>query len=692
VRSHLSRTCHRGLSTRILAVWLTALAAAAAPDAWSVDVYDFCFTDANNVVDILRGKPGTTQQDVWVILKTYNVTPENIVNNPFLRRVRPLLVSAAAAESKKVSKSAGVQPAGAQSLSAAGLSTTSALTAVAAFIVKRFKQELEILGVETIEKELVRVDNLPQYNHPVTALAPLTMAFVRATQGTTAATDPNSWKSLADSFRKDLANSAANINPFIDSLYRSLAAMTPSRYFIHLGATAAVSIVHSARAPATIIDTVERESENLTEMTCVPAAGGPPLACFPASLRPYDAGVKAATIVSHMLSVGGGPTPWASPTQLRALLEKPDTGQFDGDAANVLLGLSYAKDQPLYQSVDTSLAGSAGTTLEALTANAAGLVQLWNAIEHFLPEFEAIQRDGNALPSAASTTVQDAQNLITDVGRLAGATAALIHAVNGTLPEPNQDDIDAATTTLVALTELVDDARKSNYTGIVAELILIVPYVVDPADKDMETFLTGPGQAIAAMAQAKTSADFSQALDNFALPPSWYLEEQIVDRSLTLSAYFGATASRQLLTQSVAGTGAKKSSLRAGFTAPVGFGYNFGNVNWNYPGLNLIGAWSVYVPVIDLGAVASWELGGGSGKLSSFTLANVLAPGAYVVLTFKNTPISIMLGTQYGPELTKVSTSSGNTIERAAWQIPALSFTFNIPIFTLYERAHAGAQ
>jgi hypothetical protein len=48
-----------------------------------------------------------------------------------------------------------------------------------------------------------------------------------------------------------------------------------------------------------------------------------------------------------------------------------------------------------------------------------------------------------------------------------------------------------------------------------------------------------------------------------------------------------------------------------------------------------------------------------------------------------------MLGTQYGPELTKVSTTSGNTIQRAAWQIPVLSFTFDLPILSLYQKAHA---
>jgi hypothetical protein len=97
------------------------------------------------------------------------------------------------------------------------------------------------------------------------------------------------------------------------------------------------------------------------------------------------------------------------------------------------------------------------------------------------------------------------------------------------------------------------------------------------------------------------------------------------------------------------------------------------------------GSWSVFLPILDVGAVASWRLGSGGGQIPAITWSNIVAPGLFVVWTKKDTPLSILFGAQYGPELTKISASGGTTLEKATLQFPAIEFTFDIPIFSLYQ-------
>jgi hypothetical protein len=137
----------------------------------------------------------------------------------------------------------------------------------------------------------------------------------------------------------------------------------------------------------------------------------------------------------------------------------------------------------------------------------------------------------------------------------------------------------------------------------------------------------------------------------------------------------------------------RRISPHAGFTAPIGIAWNFGHASESkrFLGLFDIGSTSLFVPIVDLGAVAAWRIGNGSGQLATVQWSNVVAPGIFMVWSAKDRPYSIMIGTQYGPELRSVSTSSGATIQRAAWQLPAINLTFDIPIFNLYERSRPGS-
>jgi hypothetical protein len=263
--------------------------------------------------------------------------------------------------------------------------------------------------------------------------------------------------------------------------------------------------------------------------------------------------------------------------------------------------------------------------------------------------------------------------------------------------------VDTATLMAVAqrldsIIDIVGDIKSKAYPAAMGETLHFVQtFIVEnpsnaQSDPVFEFFrVTGP--FIAEVAAAKTPAAAETALQNFALPAGSYMRVQNEPLSVTFNAYFGVTTGAETLLGNLTGTGTARTRAHLGFTAPVGLAVNWGQVNslshtttaGTGGGFFQTGSWSLFVPVLDVGAVASWRLGSGGGQVSSITWANIVAPGLYVVWTKKNTPFSIMIGAQYGPELTKVSTGGSTTIERAALQFPSIQFTFDIPIAFLYQ-------
>jgi hypothetical protein len=669
--------------------WLHAFAAAAiaglalGPAPAAAAAFNFAFYDANNVVAILRGKPGTTPADAWTILKAYNVTPDNLQTKDFLKDVDALKAGAQTLAARTSSGNALVI---ANAAIPGGLSDTAAIDAIGTFIAQRFKQEAEIAGVQEIVTALKKLDDSPKFNHPMTALLPRTVAFANATSSGGMTSTPASWNTLTTDFRADFGDLATTINPFLDTLYPANQPLTEQRYFVQIFATAAAGVISSARTPNLILASVAKESADLLKAN--PAAGNSP------RFMDFDAALAGLVFASEMLTERGTTSPWANADELNAYFSAPAAaGVTQADAGKILLGMAAAKDPDLYKVIKAWLTRQT-TTPEALLSDPAKLRSFLDALG---PLFAALAKDSSALPSIQSATPADARFLILDLTRVAATSVSAIAAFKDSVARPDAGNLRAAAAALSVVVEVTQYAKTGNYSGIVSDLIVLVPVLL-PAEsgspaEGIENFLIGPGQAIAALAQAKNQADFTAALDSYALPVGSYTQKQRSYESATLNGYFGVTAGAEMLAGATSGSGVSRISPHAGFTAPIGVGWNWGMANdavkHTFLGLFDIGSESIFIPMIDVGAVASWRLGNGSGKLAAVTWSNVVAPGAYFVWTAKDTPFSFMVGTQYGPQLRTVTASGGATIQHAAWQVIAISFTFDIPIFNLYQKRAA---
>ena len=142
-----------------------------------------------------------------------------------------------------------------------------------------------------------------------------------------------------------------------------------------------------------------------------------------------------------------------------------------------------------------------------------------------------------------------------------------------------------------------------------------------------------------------------------------------------------------------------------GVSAPVGVSVNFGL------GQNGGGALGFMVSILDVGAIVDYELRNNEttttvmddmGNVTSTTtetssteldykieLGQIFAPGFYATYSFpRRIPLTLAIGTQYGPGLAQIDDSSGvsNTIvNQPKWRFNAF-LAFDIPIFTLVNK------
>lgn len=124
-------------------------------------------------------------------------------------------------------------------------------------------------------------------------------------------------------------------------------------------------------------------------------------------------------------------------------------------------------------------------------------------------------------------------------------------------------------------------------------------------------------------------------------------------------------------------------NLQYGVTTPIGLSLNWGN---NFYGVKAKGhSFSIYVPIVDIGAAFSyrWSNSEGEGFSEEIKWEQIISPGIHAVWGIGNTPMAFMLGAQYTPLLQKI-TDQNNKLQPNAWRFGA-TISVDIPIFHFYR-------
>jgi hypothetical protein len=229
------------------------------------------------------------------------------------------------------------------------------------------------------------------------------------------------------------------------------------------------------------------------------------------------------------------------------------------------------------------------------------------------------------------------------------------------------------------LNELNFDSRRLQYTSAITNVVGVLDLLVFRKDNEqhqnLRQGLLRYGNFIAVVAQARRSDEIAAAIEAVALPPGSSAVKKHNKFSVAINAYTGLAGGGERLQIN----SAERQKGFLAVSAPVGITFS-----WGLPG-EWAPSFSLYTPVLDVGAIAAYRFDNATKKLPELEWSNLLAPGLYGVLGLGNDlPISLGLGAQLGPNLRRV-TAAGLDETAQAWRWGGF-LSVDIPLFNLYVR------
>lgn len=216
------------------------------------------------------------------------------------------------------------------------------------------------------------------------------------------------------------------------------------------------------------------------------------------------------------------------------------------------------------------------------------------------------------------------------------------------------------------------------------------------------------GLFISNVAQAENAQQVKEALDIAALPVGSYKIKRNSFFDISFNAYPGLAAGVEFRS-GLPGHNVETANPVLAFTAPVGLGFSWGQVKERVidAGDSTInqfeirelknGKWraqyitgrshTLFFSFIDVGAITSFRLiDDDTETLPDFDWNNILAPGVYYLNGWKNSPISLGIGVQYGPHLRKIENAGASAVfDKSLFSVRAM-LVVDVPIFSFYTR------
>lgn len=237
----------------------------------------------------------------------------------------------------------------------------------------------------------------------------------------------------------------------------------------------------------------------------------------------------------------------------------------------------------------------------------------------------------------------------------------------------------------------------------------VIPQDVLDSSKVLQEFLKYSNLAINVVS-AEDPKELVDALEASILPAQSYRLKRNSYFSISINSYAGGYFGTEFLTNTDA---ANQQSYVTGFTAPVGIGVNWGIGRSKNPtkystsptktvftkgtdGADTVKyknyfrghSISVFVSIIDVGAITSFRLANDETPIEGIEWKNVFAPGARIVWGIGKTPLALSAGVQYGPTLRQITAASGvaTPVVKSAALRADLSLTVDIPFYHLYTK------
>ncbi len=220
------------------------------------------------------------------------------------------------------------------------------------------------------------------------------------------------------------------------------------------------------------------------------------------------------------------------------------------------------------------------------------------------------------------------------------------------------------------------DLRKEHYSSAMVNLSKAITLLPFENSGQAAQVVMKYGTFASEVAEAKSPEEAKDVIERYAMPVGGSSRKKRSRFDMSLNAYMGlAGGSETLYTDSTSHV-----ANYVAFAAPVGIAVS--------TGLGKGGSVSLFFPIIDVGALATYRLNDNNfDNLPKLKFSNVFSPGGYLVYGAGNDiPISIGLGVQMGPNLRGVTNDAQFDVTEARGFRMGAFLAVDIPIFSIYSK------
>lgn len=551
------------------------------------------------------------------------------------------------------------------------LSANNIAGAIGTFIANRFKQEIEIAFIQSFKDWI---------NSKKTVIIG---ALLPETKKVLATYDPYQYTTFLQALREAFTKDVSNLPP---DLQKYLA--DPSADPTILGAVSQKPYYYPAVYILKLILEIRNLSSIINEIDSWDGSTDPLIVNMPHGIKEY---MTTLSILSKTLTDPSNIVP-DSPSSFRYLpLVLVKTALLPANI-NYFLGLFLLKNKAGLQAITFKKADTTQIALYNVINNMdqrkLTTLSSWFNLEYTC--LTSLAGSFGKITTAITTSkpVNSADEYAC-VDSVAGAVQHILAFpfadLNITIDSALLADARTAASLVQLSGELYLDFQDKSYGLVITHIIDILKTAdIVHANSNTLTLIERYGNFAVSVVNAKTQQDVVAALETAALPVGSYAVKRNSLFSVELNAYAGVFGGAQTYSQSNLPPGVRMTTAVGGITAPVGINLGWGakGGNGKFKGYSN----SLFIPVIDVGAIAAFKLqSDNTSTLPNFTWNNILAPGIYYVHGIKNNVLSYGIGGQYGPELRSISGSSA-TVTPAAWSIHFF-IAADIPFFNFYSKA-----
>jgi hypothetical protein len=202
--------------------------------------------------------------------------------------------------------------------------------------------------------------------------------------------------------------------------------------------------------------------------------------------------------------------------------------------------------------------------------------------------------------------------------------------------------------------------------------------------KDLNKKILKYGTFMATIVHAKSSDDVQTIIESIAMPAGSFRVKRESDYNISLNGFAGFFGGHEYIKNT-------ENNIINNFaiSAPIGIAFTKGKcsrfvINKKNKDKGL--AHGLFVSLIDIGALASFRFGDDSSQVASTVeLKQILAPGIFYTLYFRNSPLTLTVGGQMGPLLREITPSDAKLEENFYYRV-GVSLVVDIPLFNLYNK------